>query len=49
MIEASSKGGDPLIRSGPGGTGKPTRAATIRAGQALHLSQSVFGNAFGCP
>jgi peptidoglycan hydrolase-like protein with peptidoglycan-binding domain len=49
MIETSSKGGDPLIRSGPGGTGKPTRAATIRAGQALHLSQSVFGNAFGCP
>lgn len=49
LVETAAKGTDPLIRSGPGGPGRPVRAATIRAGQALHLSQSVFGNVFDCP
>jgi hypothetical protein len=49
VVDAAAQGNDPLIRSGPGGPGRPTRAATIRAGQAIHLTQTVFGHAVACP
>jgi hypothetical protein len=49
MIQQAAAGRDPLIRRGPVGPRHPRRTATVRAGQAIHLSCAVFGNALPCP
>jgi hypothetical protein len=48
MIQRAAEGRDPLIRSGDAGPRRPIRTATLRAGQAIHLSQQVFGNVIPC-
>jgi hypothetical protein len=49
MIQQAAAGRDPLIRRGPVGPRHPRRTASLRAGQALHLSCTVFRNALPCP
>jgi hypothetical protein len=49
MVRRAAAGQDPLVRSGAGSPQRPSRAATIRAAQAIHLSQAVFGIPQACP
>jgi hypothetical protein len=49
MVAQAAAGRDPLIRTGPTGPQHPTRTASLRAGQAIHLSCTIFGNSLPCP
>ena len=49
MVKEAAAGRDPLIRRGPAGPSHAARAASLRAGQAIHLSCTVFHNTLGCP
>jgi hypothetical protein len=49
MVKDAAAGRDPLVRKGPVGPSHPVRTASLRAGQAIHLSCTVFHNVLGCP
>jgi hypothetical protein len=49
MVRDAAAGRDPLIRRGTTGSSHPARTASLRAGQALHLSCTVFRNTLPCP
>jgi hypothetical protein len=49
MVREAAAGRDSLIRRGPTGPAHPTRTASLRAGQAIHLSCAVFHNTLRCP
>ena len=46
--DAGPSGDGVLVDSGPVGSGDPQRTATVRAAQAVHLANTVFGEGASC-